>query len=160
MGTYRTAQVCPNGHVPTLSADTSPELGEKYCSRCGEVTITHCTSCNASIRGSYDVPGVISLKSSYEPPPFCFNCGNPFPWTDRKISGALELVKEGAELSSDEYQQFEEALRELTKDSPKMQVASVRFNRIMNKVGTSIASGVREIIVDVLSEAAKKALWG
>jgi len=30
---------------------------------------------------------------------------------------------------------------------------------VMGRVGTTIASGVRDIVVDVLSEAAKKAIW-
>jgi len=63
-------------------------------------------------------------------------------------------------LTEEEYQQFEKDLVELTKDSPKVQVASIRFKKVMGKVGNSIASSVREIVVDVLSEAAKKALWG
>lgn len=46
------------------------------------------------------------------------------------------------------------------KDSPRVQVASLRFKQTMSKVGTSVASGVRDIVVDVLSEAAKKAIWG
>ena len=48
----------------------------------------------------------------------------------------------------------------MTKDSPKTQVASLRFKKVMSKVGNSVASGVRDIVVDVLSEAAKKAIWG
>ena len=110
MGTYRTAVVCPNGHVSTSSADTSPELRETYCSQCGEPTITQCPYCNANIRGYYDVPGVISIGHTHEPPAFCFNCGKAFPWTERKISGALELMKEGGELTEEEYQQFEKDL--------------------------------------------------
>ncbi|WP_327195535.1 DUF2321 domain-containing protein [Sphingobium sp. Ant17] len=51
-------------------------------------------------------------------------------------------------------------MTELTKDSPKTQVASLRFKKVMTKVGASVASGVRDIVVDVLSEAAKKAIWG
>ena len=71
-----------------------------------------------------------------------------------------ELVEAGAELSPEEVQQFRTDLTELTKDSPKTQVASLRFKKVMTKVGTSVASGVRDIVVDVLSEAAKKAIWG
>jgi hypothetical protein len=51
-------------------------------------------------------------------------------------------------------------LTELTKDSPRVLAASSRFKKAMSKVGTSVASGVRDIVVDVLSEAAKKAIWG
>jgi hypothetical protein len=70
------------------------------------------------------------------------------------------LVEVGADLSPEELQQFRSDLTELTKDSPKTQVASLRFKKVMGKVGTSIASGVRDIVVDVLSEAAKKVIWG
>lgn len=160
MGTYRVAEVCPNGHVSTSSADTSPELREKFCSKCGEQTITQCPNCQSSIRGYYYVEGVITLGSRYDPPAFCHNCGKSFPWAERKIASAIELIEVGAELSSEEIQQFRTDLTELTKDSPKTQVASLRFKKVMAKVGTSVASGVRDIVVDVLSEAAKKAIWG
>jgi hypothetical protein len=160
MGTYRVAEVCPNGHASTSSADTSPELREKFCSQCGEPTFTQCPSCKASIRGYYYVEGVIALGGSYEPPAFCHNCGSRFPWTERRIAGAVELVEVGAGLPAEELEQFRADLTELTRDSPKTQVASLRFKKVMAKVGTSVASGVRDIVVDVLSEAAKKAIWG
>ena len=160
MGTYRVAEVCPNGHVSTTSADTAPELRERFCSRCGESTNTKCAECEASIRGYYDVEGVISIGEDYTPPSYCHNCGNPFPWTGRKIEGAVELLQAASNLSEDELAQFQADLEELTRDSPRVQAASVRFKSQMSKVGSSVAAGVKEIVVDVLSEAAKKAIWG
>lgn len=160
MGIYRTAEVCPNGHFSTDAADAHPELREKYCSKCGEATITQCPECNASIRGDYYVEGVIGLGGGYEPPSFCFNCGKPFPWTERKIEAAIELVQAGGKLSSEEISQFRNDLGDLVKDSPRVQVASLRFKQTMSKVGTYVASGVRDIVIDVLSETAKKAIWG
>ena len=82
------------------------------------------------------------------------------PRTERRIASAVELVGVGANLPAEEVQQFQSDLTDLTKDSPKTQVASLRFKKVMAKVGTEIASSVREIVVDVLSEAAKKAIWG
>jgi hypothetical protein len=160
MGTYRVAQVCSNGHVATTAADANPELREAFCSQCGEATLTNCPKCNAPIRGDYHVEGVFGLGGDYEPPAFCHNCGSRFPWTERKIAGAVDLVEVASELSAEEVQQFRADLTELTKDSPKTQVASIRFKKVMAKVGSSVASGVRDIVVDVLSEAAKKAIWG
>ena len=160
MGAYRVAQVCPNGHVATTAADQHPELREAFCSQCGEATIMQCPKCSASIRGDYYVEGVFSFGGGYQPPAFCHNCGNAFPWTERKIASAVELVEVGAELPAEELEQFRVDLAELTKDSPKTQVASLRFKKVMAKVGASVASGVRDIVVDVLSEAAKKAIWG
>jgi len=161
MGTYRVAQVCPNGHVATTAADQNPERREAFCSQCGDATIMQCPKCSASIRGDYYVVERVSgFGGDYQPPAFCHNCGNAFPWTERKIASAVELVEVGAELPAEELEQFRADLAELTKDSPKTQVASLRFKRVMAKVGTSVASGVRDIVVDVLSEAAKKAIWG
>ncbi|WP_425425475.1 DUF2321 domain-containing protein [Xylella fastidiosa] len=74
------------------------------------------------------------------------------------MAGTVELVEAGADLTPDEVQQFRTDLTELTKDSPKTQVASLRFKKVMAKVRTSVASSVRDIVVDVLSEAAKKAI--
>ena len=160
MGTYQVAQVCPNGHVATTAADQHPELREAFCSQCGEATITQCPKCSASIRGGYYVEGVFGFGGDYQPPAFCHNCGNAFPWTEQKIASAVELVEVDAELPAEELEQFRADLAELTKDSPKTQVASLRFKKVMTKVGASVASGVRDIVVDVLSEAAKKAIWG
>ncbi len=160
MGVYRVAEVCLNGHVTTTSADQNPELREKFCSKCGAETIIRCLNCNTAIRGYYDVEGVISLGRNYHPPAFCYNCGKEFPWTERKIASAVELVEIDEKLTENEIEQFKADLSELTKDSPKTQVASARFKKTMTKVGTSVASGLREILVDVLSEAAKKAVWG
>lgn len=159
MGTYRVAEICPNGHVSTSSADTSPELREKFCSSCGEQTLTQCPSCNAAIRGFYHVEGVLSIRP-YDRPAFCFNCGKPFPWTERAIVSAVELVDEASDLSEQELEQFRTDLTELTKDTPKAQVASLRFKKIMGRVGNSVSGGVRDIVVEILSETAKKAIWG
>ena len=156
---YHVAQVCLNGHVVTSLADKQPERCESFCSECGEATLMQCSACNASIRSYHADDGAYGL-GEYHPPAFCHNCGSAFPWTERKIAGAVELVQMDGKLSDGELQQFKSDLTELTKDSPKTQVASLRFKQVMTTVGASIASGVRSIVVDVLSEAAKKAIWG
>lgn len=160
MGTYRVAQICPNGHVVTEAANQYPECREAFCSKCGEATIIKCSNCSASIRGNHADEYGITCLTEYERPAFCHNCGKAFPWTERMIASAVELVEVGANLSHEELQQFRSDLTELTKDSPKTQISSLRFKKIMDKVGKPIASGVRDIVVDVLSETAKKAIWG
>ena len=159
MGMYHIAEVCPNGHVVTSSADTSPELREKFCSSCGESTLTQCPSCGSNIRGYYSVECVFAV-SEYAPPAHCHNCGSAFPWTVRKVEGAVELVEVGGGLTDSEILQLRSDLTELTKDSPKTQVASLRFKRAMAKVGSTVALAVRDVVIDVLSETAKKSIWG
>jgi hypothetical protein len=159
MGVYRTAEICLNGHVTTSSADTSPELREKYCSECGEPTITQCPNCKSNIRGYYDVPNVIGFLE-YTCPLFCHNCGNPFPWTERRIQAASELMELSDKLSESELTQFKADLDSLVKDTPQAKVASFRVKAFLGKAGKEIASAVRDILIDIVSETAKKAIWG
>ena len=154
-GDWDTAQVCPNGHVATSSAIDMPEFRETFCSKCGERTIMECPDCEAPIRGHYR--GGFGVR--YHPPSYCLDCGESFPWTKRKIDGVVELVSAASDAKPEELAELEDDLQELVKDSPKVQAASIRFRNRMSKLGANVASGAREIIVDVLSEAAKKALF-
>ena len=127
---------------------------------CGDSTITQCPECSAKIRGDYYVEGVVGFGGGYNPPSFCFNCGSSFPWTERRIQAAIELFQAGGKLSEEESSEFRNDLGDLVKDSPRMQVASLRFKQTMSKVGPSVANGVRDIVVDVVTETAKRAIWG
>ena len=160
MGVYRVAEVCLNGHVTTDSADTQPQHRQKYCSTCGETTTTSCPNCSASIRGDYHVEAVAIIGHTYTPPFYCHNCGNPFPWTQRRIASAIELVEIDKHLSSAEIEQFRTDVTELTRSGPRTVVATARFKNTLSKIGISAATGLREILIDVLSDAAKKAIWG
>jgi hypothetical protein len=160
MGVYRTAQIYQNGHVITTDADTAPELRADFCRQCGSKTTTKCPDCSASIRGHYHVDGVISLGRNYAVPAFCHACGKPYPWTAAKLDAARELADELDELTPDEREKLKGTLDDLVRDTPRTQVAGTRFKRIMSKVGTSSASAMRDIIVDVLSETAKKMILG
>ena len=94
------------------------------------------------------------------PPPYCHNCGDPFPWTERTIQAAIELGVEAGGLNDDDANQFRESVNDIVRDTPRAPLAVNRFRRIMHKVGPQVATGVRELLVDVASEAAKKLLLG
>jgi len=160
MGVYRVAQVCLNGHVATRAADEHPQFKETHCSQCGEITIMSCQSCKAPIRGEYDVQGVVSIGFEYHPPAFCHNCGSSFPWTERKIASAVELVGISTDFSDQEIEQFRNDLNDLAKDTPRSPVASFRFKQVMSKVSKSVSSGVKDIVINLISEQAKRNIWG
>jgi hypothetical protein len=79
---YLPAAICCRGHVITTNATSS--LLTAKCATCGADVLTACPHCNNKIRGSYIVPGVIGFGDEYEPPDFCGDCGNPFPWASRQ----------------------------------------------------------------------------
>jgi hypothetical protein len=93
MGQYDIQQVCLNGHQITDRYGSAPQFRRSYCPTCGASTIHACPACNTPIKGDYDVPGVVAIGFKTRVPPFCDNCGNPFPWAEKLKRTADELRK-------------------------------------------------------------------
>ena len=152
---YDIAQICLNGHLANGSFVRRPQFNEDFCESCGSPTITNCPECKSPIRGYY-IGGGMSI---YTTPSFCIKCGQPYPWTKSKLQAAHELAKEIDNISDEDRVVLQKSIDELVKDTPSTPVAATRFKKIMVKVGQTTAGMFREILVDVLSEAAKKALF-
>lgn len=82
MGEYDVMQVCKQGHKITERYATHPEHRQNYCEVCGSETITSCQECGASIRGNYDVDGVVAVGSDKDVPSYCHDCGESYPWIE------------------------------------------------------------------------------
>ena len=152
---YDVAQICQNGHVANSSSTNLPQFNQKFCERCGSATITNCLECNFPIRGSYW--GSMSL--TYDIPSFCINCGQSYPWTKANLQAAHDLAQEIENISDEDRIVLQESIDMLVKDTPSTPIAITKFKKIMVKAGQTTAGMFREILVDVLSEAAKKALF-
>lgn len=157
MGRYLTAVVCLNGHMVTDSLESAPAVASAHCSECGAKTATRCSHCNENIRGHYQVDGVFTTRRA-PVRKFCHACGKAYPWTEARLTAAREYADEIDALSSDEKEVLKKSLDELIKDSPQTNVAGVRFKKLMAKAGKESAAALRDIVVDVVSETAKKAM--
>jgi hypothetical protein len=157
---YDVSQICLNGHTITRIANRYPQFRLKFCKECGEATTMECLNCNTPIQGEYYVEGVLSLTETPPPPHYCHECGKAYPWTSRRIEAAKELADEFSELSEEERNSLKKSLDNIAIDSPKTEVAAIRFKRIMSKVGKESYSAMRTSITDVLSETAKKTILG
>lgn len=133
---YDVAQVCPNGHVATDMAHCYPQHRRPHCEECGEATIIDCPKCQTSIRGYYHVPGVIG-GFDYKPPAFCYQCGAPFPWTERKKQAAIDLFLEES-MDAEDQRQFRESIEQIAKDTPQAQVAGLRITKLLGKVAQAL----------------------
>jgi hypothetical protein len=140
-------------------AQNHPQSNQKYCSDCGEQTITACPSCGTNIRGYYHVPGVFNF-SDYHAPSYCFNCGEPYPWTIARLEAASDLADELDGLTADEKEKLKYSLPDLVKDGPRTTVAETCFKKIMKKAGSEAYEGMKSILVDVVNEAVKKSVFG
>ncbi|HEX3525114.1 MAG TPA: DUF2321 domain-containing protein [Stellaceae bacterium] len=157
---YLSAEVCLSGHPTSSGIEYSPELTAKFCAVCGAETIRTCPACNSTIRGDYHVPGFISAGREYIPPNHCHNCGAAFPWKTAKVEAAKEHAAEIDELDDGEKVQLQRAIDDLAAGGVRTELAASRFKRLMNKAGQTVSSGLYKIVIDVATEAAKKALMG
>jgi hypothetical protein len=175
---YDTAQICTNGHVGNWMSASKPEYNRGFCAKCGAPTITNCQYCNAMINGYYHkgrftheeldrmvlealdpLPETTPYNLGLTLPSFCPDCGKPYPWTEAKLKAAQEYSDELDNLSPEERNLLKKSLDDIVRDTPQTTVAATRFKKLVAKAGKVAADGFRDILVDVLSEAAKKIIW-
>ena len=157
---YEVAQICMNGHVITSLLGMDPTRSQKYCSQCGALTITTCPKCNNQIRGSYyDPTWGQDYEGSYKKPSFCHDCGAAYPWMDSKLKAAHDLSDELDNLTQDERDLLKKSLDDIVRDTPQTTASALRFKKLAAKAGSIAASALKEILVDIASEAAKKVIW-
>lgn len=161
MGHHDVSQICLNGHTISRSIRQSPEFARPFCTKCGEPTITNCAECNQPIPGEYHVEGIVAVGFSDPPPPsFCHACGRPYPWTQRGIASAIALAQEMEGLSESDREVLKQSLDDIQREGPGTELAAVRFKKIMAKVGMESYSSMKNIVVNVVSEAVRKTLFG
>ena len=156
---YDRALICPNGHTfHAMASMRSKDQLATCCNECGEELLSTCEGCGEGIRGEFFVPGVISLGGEYHPPKFCFNCGEPFPWTTRATKAALEFF---AEVGTEEQQtEFESDLNEMIRETPRAQVATYRVGKMLRKIPPEVRSMLGQVLVNFISQSAYDGIFG
>lgn len=161
MGNYDTAQICENGHAITAVADSNPELRKNFCTTCGAPTVMVCKNCNAPLRGRYHQEGVVDMRRFVLPiPTFCYQCGKPFPWTERRVNAFRELAAELNDLTAEEQVKLSTSLDDLMQTGPRTDVATLRFKKLAAKLGKDSYELLKKVSSDILSEAIKKSVFG
>jgi len=91
-------------------------------------------------------------------PRFCAECGKPFPWTERAVSAAKELADEVEGIDDTEREKAKNSFIALASDTPQTTVAATRVKKLIAKAGPIVGNGIREIVVSIATEAAKKSM--
>lgn len=153
---YHNATICLNGHV--LSKKTANS--HRFCPKCGKETFSHCPSCNSPIHGLVRIDGVAILYDRpYDIPYYCYECGSPYQWTKQILDNAVELLALDEELDSASKELIKNTIPELIVDTPTTPIAIAKYQKGMSKAGQIIKDTMRQLLVDVISETAKKALF-
>lgn len=153
---YNNATICLNGHV----LSKYKENFQKHCSQCGKETYSFCSECHAPIRGVTRVEGAVILGDRpYTIPYYCYECGAPYPWTKKILADAVELVSLDDGLDEDSKELIKNAIPDLLIDTPSTPVAAAKYQKGISKAGQIIKDSMYQLLVDVLSDSAKKLLY-
>lgn len=155
MNDYKFATICENGH--TMSS--SDRNYQPFCSECGAPTLSDCPSCGSPIHGDLRSSGGIVIIAPFKPDLYCYNCGKPYPWTQRIIDSATEILLLDEELSEEQRDVLKNAIPDLLVHTPKTPVAVARYKTFLNKAPKLIGSALYQVFIDVVSETVKRSLF-
>lgn len=153
-GTYDVQQVCENGHQINAYCKERSQHSQNYCDKCGAKTITKCTHCDTEIRGHYNVPDIISASRTAVPS-HCYNCGQPYPWTENKIITAIQMFAEFGNLDDEEKKTIEQDINNIAKDIPQAELSAMRIKRLWEKYGKVAYNVVMEFASKTTAEILK-----
>lgn len=120
--------------------------------------IDKCPECGTSIR-EWNYGGVMVIGTpKYERASYCKNCGKPYPWTKVAIEAAVDLIQEEEELDDVQRDKLVSSLPDIISETPKTQVAVVRFKKALLSAGKFTADALRQFAIDFGCELAKKQL--
>ena len=156
---YDTAQICLNGHIINSCAETEPARNKGHCSECGTETIRSCPKCGAKILGQLHSTRYLALPM-FEAPKFCSTCGAPYPWTVTRLKAAHDHANKIKGISKEERKLLNLSIDELVRDTPQTNVAIVRLKKMMSKVGPEFYDVFKKVLIEIMSEAARKAIFG
>lgn len=152
-----TALICENGHVINSTMNENPEFNKKYCPECGVKTISECPKCNKKIQGEMHYEDVIG-GFGYTLPKYCHECGEPYPWTKSKLSVLNEMIELFDGLTTEEKEEMKESSKDISSDNPRTELGVLKIKKLTKQAGKGAWSLLENIIVQVASETAIKAM--
>jgi hypothetical protein len=149
--------ICLNGHS---ISDTLRNLSDidKHCTKCGKAVISRCPSCNAPIRGDKHRDFVIANRK-ISIPSYCHECGEPYPWTKSAIEAVSLVLEEEKEFVIDaERAGLIEVLPDLMDETPKTNLAILRFQKVMSNCEEFAKQALMQFAVEFGCALAKQKL--
>jgi hypothetical protein len=89
-------------------------------------------------------------------PLFCGSCGQPFPWTTRKIEALTEIVDLLDNLSDEEREKLKASIPDIIAETPKTEPAVLRFKKAAIKVGETGGNLLLKVLESVATDLAKR----
>jgi hypothetical protein len=150
-------RTCLNGHVISNQAEFEP-AAQPWCHLCGAATIDHCPACAGPLRGAYKY-GL--LPPDPKPDHYCLHCGKPLPWTEIHLAAVREIAEHIETFNELDRETLNQILPDLVagESTPKTQIGVIKMKALLKKGGADFMEAANKVLVDVVSEVVKKALF-
>ncbi len=159
-GTQYFQKICLNGHqIDTCYDMTDNPNNPEYCEECGKKVISACPSCSEPILGAYVSSFYLSLDFSCAIPNYCKHCSKPYPWTELVINTTEEILSLDDAITENDKSLINDSISDLLVDTPKTKLAIAKFKKGLSSTSSIVKDSLRELLVDVISETAKKAIF-
>ncbi len=156
---FDVAQICENGHIINIYAQSRPKRNKKYCEKCGAITFKRCSNCKTLIRGYLHTPNVHYI-AKIELPKFCLKCGVPYPWTKLNIKALEELIEATDGLKREERDFLKNGVKDLIEDTPRAKAFASRFRELLSKKKGSMLEEIKKIAIEISSKAIAEIIRG
>ncbi|MFT8329611.1 MAG: DUF2321 domain-containing protein [Oenococcus oeni] len=141
--------VCLNGHQIFDHVGNETTL-PKYCDKCGKLIIDKCPNCHAIIPGHKRSEELSDRKfPKMATPMFCINCGNPYPWTEKIISGTEQILKLD-DISGNELSIVKEELPNIFSKDQTISASSVASIAKLKPVFLKVSSKTKPVLKEML----------
>jgi hypothetical protein len=145
---YDEAQICTQGHIVSMYAETHPDKKQAHCITCGSPTIMACQHCDEPIRGYLHGSG--ETRALRTPPSFCHKCGKPHPWMQDRLETARELLYHDDKLSLEEREKLWGLLKFVMSD-PRSDLAPAK--KKLFEIGiVKAVPATREFLLDLMAK--------
>ena len=157
MENFLTAQICENGHIITSDIE---KFSYSFCPQCGSKAFDRCPSCGKPIHGSYYEYDILFVPEPLNQKPFyCYHCGKPYPWTQKILDSAIELLSLDEDLDSDTKSIIKNAIPNLLVETPETPIATAKYRSAIGKAGQILKDSLYQLLVDCITESAKKVIY-
>ena len=157
---FHRAKICIQGHV----IDYGVEKISPFCSICGSEVLSKCLSCGYHIRGSHKLFGFYAElqeaeEENMEYPNYCYNCGDPFPWTKSLLDNAVEILALDSQWDDNFMQIISSSIPDLLVSTPSSAIAVAKYNINIEKFTLPVRNAMYQLLFEVVSESVKSRIF-
>ncbi len=136
-----------------------PSDTPKSCSDCGATVLRECSGGHPiaveRLSGQF---GQDYYAPNWKPPSYCAECSRAFPWTERRIQAAAEVVDALEGLSPGDRVELKALFPDLLRDGPRTQVAALKWRAAMTKAKDVGKTAIEQAVIGVATTGALKLL--